>query len=253
MKIRSLIIAMLVGISFFPRGVVESNPSKEVIKITAKQQNSNTSSQISDSSEISTTNNNSSSFISSSEVISEEPKTTLTDEEIEEIVKKVSNAIIGEELTDKLFGVFGLGIIVIIGLYVVFQVYERKKNRDVGKQIVNDNNVSQKKLQDTQDRTMAMIKEYQTILDRVKFERDELEKLNTDLIVEDNERVKELTALTKQMHEDISKYTNAIAKYSQIEKKLDAILKIEKELANTPSNVKNGTTEKVNDIIKEVK
>ena len=252
MKIRSLIIAMLVGISFFPRGVVESNPSKETIKITLKQQNSNTSSQISDSSEISTTINNSS-FISSSEVISEEPKTTLTDEEIEEIVKKVSNAIIGEELTDKLFGVFGLGIIVIIGLYVVFQVYERKKNRDVGKQIVNDNNVSQKKLQDTQDRTMAMIKEYQTILDRVKFERDELEKLNTDLIVEDNERVKELTALTKQMHEDISKYTNAIAKYSQIEKKLDALLRINKELANTPSNVKNGTTEKVNDIIKEVK
>lgn len=252
MKIRNLIIAMLVGISFFPRGVVESNPSKEVIRITAKQQNSNISSQISDSSEISTTINNSS-FISSSEVISEEPKTTLTDEEIEEIVKKVSNAIIGEELTDKLFGVFGLGIIVIIGLYVVFQVYERKKNRDVGKQIVNDNNVSQKKLQDTQDRTMAMIKEYQTILDRVKFERDELEKLNTDLIVEDNERVKQLTALTKQMHEDISKYTNAIAKYSQIEKKLDAILRIEKELANTPSNVKNGTTEKVNDIIKEVK
>ena len=252
MKIRNLIIAMLVGISFFPRGVVESNPSKEVIRIIAKQQNSNTSSQISDSSEISTTINNSS-FISSSEVISEEPKTTLTDEEIEEIVKKVSNAIIGEELTDKLFGVFGLGIIVIIGLYVVFQVYERKKNRDVGKQIVNDNNVSQKKLQDTQDRTMAMIKEYQTILDRVKFERDELEKLNTDLIVEDNERVKQLTALTKQMHEDISKYTNAIAKYSQIEKKLDAILKIEKELANTPSNVKSGTTEKVNDIIKEVK
>lgn len=252
MKIRSLIIAMLLGISFFPRGVVESNPSKEVIRITAKQQNSNTSSQISDSSEISTTINNSS-FISSTEVISEEPKTTLTEEEIEQIVKEVSNAIIGEELTDKLFGVFGLGIIVIIGLYVVFQVYERKKNRDVGKQIVNDNNVSQKKLQDTQDRTMAMIKEYQTILDRVKFERDELEKLNTDLIVEDNERVKELTALTKQMHEDISKYTNAIAKYSQIEKKLDAILKIEKELANTPSNVKNGTTEKVNDIIKEVK
>lgn len=252
MKIRNLIIAMLVGISFFPRGVVESNPSKEVIRIIAKQQNSNTSSQISDSSEISTTINNSS-FISSSEVISEEPKTTLTDEEIKEIVKEVSNAIIGEELTDKLFGVFGLGIIVIIGLYVVFQVYERKKNRDVGKQIVNDNNVSQKKLQDTQDRTMAMIKEYQTILDRVKFERDELEKLNTDLIVEDNERVKQLTALTKQMHEDISKYTNAIAKYSQIEKKLDAILKIEKELANTPSNVKSGTTEKVNDIIKEVK
>lgn len=252
MKIRNLIIAMLFGISFFPRGVVESNPSKEVIRITAKQQNSNTSSQISDSSEISTTINNSS-FISSSEVISEEPKTTLTEEEIEQIVKEVSNAIIGEELTDKLFGVFGLGIIVIIGLYVVFQVYERKKNRDVGKQIVNDNNVSQKKLQDTQDRTMAMIKEYQTILDRVKFERDELEKLNTDLIVEDNERVKQLTALTKQMHEDISKYTNAIAKYSQIEKKLDAILKIEKELANTPSNVKSGTTEKVNDIIKEVK
>ena len=55
------------------------------------------------------------------------------------------------------------------------------------------------------------------------------------------------------MHEDISKYTNAIAKYSQIEKKLDAILRIEKELANTPSNVKIGTTEKVNDIIKEVK
>lgn len=252
MKIRNLIIAVLVGISFFPRGAINDSPSKEAIKITLKQQNSNTSSQISDSSEISTTINDSS-FISSTEVISEESKTTLTEEEIEQIVKEVSNAIIGEELTDKLFSVFGLGIIVIIGLYVVFQVYERKKNRDVGKQIVNDNNVSQKKLQDTQDRTMAMIKEYQTILDRVKFERDELEKLNTDLIVEDNERVKQLTALTKQMHEDISKYTNAIAKYSQIEKKLDAILRIEKELANTPSNVKNGTTEKVNDIIKEVK
>ena len=190
MKIRNLIIAMLVGISCFPRGAINDSPSKEAIKITLKQQNSNTSSQISDSSEISTTINNSS-FISSSEVISEEPKTTLTEEEIEQIVKEVSNAIIGEELTDKLFGVFGLGIIVIIGLFVVFQVYERKKNRDVGKQIVNDNNVSQKKLQDTQDRTMAMIKEYQTILDRVKFERDELEKINTDLIVEDNERVKQ--------------------------------------------------------------
>lgn len=252
MKIRNLIIAMLFGISFFPRGAINDSPSKETIKITVKQQNSNTSSQISDSSEISTTINDSS-FISSSEVISEEPKTTLTEEEIEQIVKEVSNAIIGEELTDKLFGVFGLGIIVIIGLYVVFQVYERKKNRDVGKQIINDNSVSQKKLQDTQDRTMAMINEYQIILNRLKVEKDELEKINSDLIVEDNERVKELTALTKQMHEDISKYTNAIAKYSQIEKKLDAILKIEKELANTPSNVKNGTTEKVNDIIKEVK
>lgn len=252
MKIRNLIIAMLVGISFFPRGAINDSPSKETIKITVKQQNSNTSSQISDSSEISTTINNSS-FISSSEVISEEPKTTLTEEEIEQIVKEVSNAIIGEELTDKLFGVFGLGIIVIIGLYVVFQVYERKKNRDVGKQIVNDNSVSQKKLQDTQDRTMAMIKEYQIILDRVKTENEQYKLLNEDLISIDNVRVKELTALTKQMHEDISKYTNAIAKYSQIEKKLDAILKIEKELANTPSNVKNGTTEKVNDIIKEVK
>ena len=59
-------------------------------QITVKQQNSNTSSQISDSSEISTTINNSS-FISSSEVISEEPKTTLTEEEIEQIVKEVSN------------------------------------------------------------------------------------------------------------------------------------------------------------------
>ena len=252
MKIRNLIIAVLVGISFFPRGVVESNPSKEVIRITAKQQNSNTSSQISDSSQISTTNN-SSSFISSSEVISEEPKTTLTTEEIEQIVKEISNVILGEELTDKLFAMFGLGIIIVILLVVVFQMYERKKNRDVGKQLVNDNKQSQKEVQATQDKTMKMIKEYQSILDRLEEENKQYRLLNEDLISVDNERVKQLTALTKQMHEDISKYTNAIAKYSQIEKKLDAILRIEKELANTPSNVKSGTTEKVNDIIKEVK
>jgi septal ring factor EnvC (AmiA/AmiB activator) len=135
----------------------------------------------------------------------------------------------------------------------VFQINERNKNKECQKHLVNDNKQSQKEAQATQDKTMAMIKEYQTILDRVKFERDELEKVNTELINKDNERVKELTALTKLMHEDISKYTNAIAKYSQIEKKLDAILKIEKELANTPSKVKSGTTEKVNDIIKEVK
>ena len=252
MKIRNLIIAMLVGISFFPRGAINDSPSKEVIRITAKQQNSNTSSQISDSSEISTTINNSS-FISSSEVISEEPKTTLTTEEIEQIVKEISNVILGEELTDKLFAMFGLGIIIVILLVVVFQMYERKKNRDVGKQLVNDNKQSQKEVQATQDKTMKMIKEYQSILDRLEEENKQYRLLNEDLISVDNERVKQLTALTKQMHEDISKYTNAIAKYSQIEKKLDAILKIEKELANTPSNVKNGTTEKVNDIIKEVK
>lgn len=253
MKIRNLVIAMLFGLSFFPRGVINDSPSNERIKIETKQQNSNTSSQISDSSEISTTNNNSSSFISSSEVISEEPKTTLSEEEIEKIVKELSSALIGEELTDKLFGVFGIGIIVIIGLYVVFQMYERKKNREVGTELVNKNDLSNKKLEETQERTMQMIKEYNSILNQIKFERDELEKSNNELINEDNERVKQLTALTKQMHEDISKITSALNRYNKLESKIEAILKIEKELASTPSNVKNGTTEKVNDIIKEVK
>lgn len=258
MKIKSILIAItMLGLGFFPSGAINNSATpKEPIKIEVKQQNSDVSFQ--NSSEIlNESTNKESSFQNSSSFVSESSSQVsenkiLTDEEIEDIVKQVSNAIIGEELTDKLFAVFGSGILVIIGLVVVFQVYERKKNREVGTKLVNDSDNNKKEVNKSIDKLTAMVKEYDTIVDNLTVELEELRKINNELIIQNSEIVKDYEAMVKQMHEDMSKMTSALSKYSKIDNKLNAILKVNKELSKTKEFVKDGVTEKVNNIVKGV-
>lgn len=224
MKNKNKIILSILGLLIFS-GV--SNSTTRVVK-------ANDSSPVINSSEVVNSNSTSTMGITTSST----NETTLTEEQLEDIVLKISNKILGEELTDKLFGMFGIGIIAIVLIYVVFQAYERLKNRKVGETLINSSN-----------ETFEILKEK---VDQYKNLVEELKNENIKLVKDNNETVKEITKLTEKIHEDYKTIIDSLNEYSKIDNKINAILKIEGELMKKPSNITNGISSKVYGIIEEV-
>lgn len=248
MKKKIILSASLLGLLFFSG--ISNSATKEILandEISVQE----TSEIINESSEID------SSFIKSDEIINETEKTTLTEEQVEEIVKQISNKILGEELTDKLFATFGLGIILIVVLYIAFQINERIKNKTayntlsnnmLAKQEISTNELIQinKDNQKKIDEMTEMNTKNQELLDQYKAEIVNLETLN-------NKYVTDYKMLVKSVLETSTEATNILKEYSKIDGKINALLDCMNLLSETPDGVREGISRKVKEKVKGVK
>lgn len=236
MKKKIILVASLLGTLIF--GGISNNATKEIY---ANDETSviESSEIINESTEIESSFINSSNFINESE---ENTAKVLTDEEIESIVIQISNKLLGEELTDKLFAQFGIGIVAIVLIYVVFQMYERKKNRESQKGLEEASTYNQKVVNGIK----RMVEDNHQEIESYKQEIVKLENINAKYVTD-------YKLLTKTMMESLEKSSKTLEQYSQIDVKVNAILDCLDLLSSTPDGVREGISKKVKETVKGVK